>query len=81
VIVKVCQSAFFSKMAPSHSNSSSTRNGTTWLSFISSSSPFVKRVTCALFQAETGPKPWYYRVGHATLKLSIFSSSFSFALE
>jgi hypothetical protein len=45
VIEKGCQFSFFSKIAPSRNNSSYTRNGTTFVSFITSSSPFVKPVT------------------------------------
>jgi hypothetical protein len=49
VIANGCQSCLFSKTAPSRSSSSSTRNGTTWVSLTSSSSPFVKPVTCLPF--------------------------------
>ena len=44
-VAKGCQFAIFSKMAPNRSNSSSTRKGTTWVSFTASSSPFVNPVT------------------------------------
>ena len=44
-----CQSATFSKIAPSRSSSSSTRNGTTRVSFTASSSLLVKPVTCLPF--------------------------------
>src|ERR1700685_904535 len=40
-----CQSATFSKIAPSRSSSSSTRKGTTCVSWTAASSPFVKPVT------------------------------------
>src|SRR6185312_6212404 len=44
-----CQLRTFSKMAPRRINSSSTRNGTTWVSWASASSPLVKPVTCLSF--------------------------------
>ena len=40
-----CQLRTFSKMAPRRSSSSSTRNGTTWVSWTSSSSLLAKPVT------------------------------------
>src|SRR5262249_36959998 len=42
---RACQLRTFSKMAPRRISSSSTRNGTTLVSCISSSSPFVKPLT------------------------------------